>query len=43
MRSGHRRDAGIDAVHLNLFAMRPVDDIGAMVTEQEVVWVGGGA
>lgn len=37
------RVAGVDIVHLNLFTMPPVDDIGALLLEQDVVWVGGGS
>jgi peptidase E len=37
------RAAGVDVVHLNLFPMPPVDDIGGLVMEQDVVWVGGGS
>jgi peptidase E len=37
------RAAGIDIVHLNLFGMPPVDDVAAMVLDQDVVWVGGGS
>lgn len=37
------RVAGIDIVHLNLFSMPPVDDIAALLHEQDVVWVGGGS
>lgn len=35
--------AGIDVVHLNLFGMPPVDDIPALLHEQDVIWVGGGS
>lgn len=37
------RVAGFDVVHLNLFTMPPVDDVAALVLEQDVVWVGGGS
>lgn len=37
------RAAGIDIAHLNLFTMPPVDDVAAMVLDQDVVWVGGGS
>jgi peptidase E len=35
--------AGVDLVHLNLFPMPPVNDIGALLLEQDVIWVGGGS
>jgi peptidase E len=35
--------AGFEIAHLNLFSMPPVDDIGAFLLEQDVVWVGGGS
>lgn len=37
------RAAGVDVVHLNLFPMPPVDDVAALLLEQDVVWVGGGS
>jgi peptidase E len=37
------RAAGIDVVHLNLFTMPPVNDVAALVLDQDVVWVGGGS
>jgi peptidase E len=37
------RVAGIDIAHLNLFPMPPVDDIAALLLEQDVIWVGGGS
>lgn len=37
------RSAGVDVVHLNLFPMPPVDDVAALLLEQDVVWVGGGS
>jgi len=35
--------AGIDVVHLNMFPMPPVDDVGALLAAHDVVWVGGGS
>lgn len=35
--------AGIDLVHLNLFPMPSVDDMLALLLDQDVVWVGGGS
>lgn len=37
------RVAGIDLVHLTLFTMPPVDDIAALLQEQDAIWVGGGS
>jgi len=37
------RVTGIDLVHLNLFPMPSVEDPGALLLEQDVVWVGGGS
>jgi peptidase E len=35
--------AGLELVHLNLFPMPSVDDMSALLMEQDVVWVGGGS
>jgi peptidase E len=35
--------AGIDLVHLSLFPMPSVDDMAALLLDQDVVWVGGGS
>lgn len=37
------RSAEIDLVHLNLFPMPSVDDMEALLLDQDVVWVGGGS
>jgi peptidase E len=37
------RAAGIDVSHLNLFPMPNVADIGGLLADHDVVWVGGGS
>jgi peptidase E len=37
------RSAGIEISHLNLFPMPTVGDMGGLLLDQDVVWVGGGS